>query len=71
MSGPLAGKPVGLYDIPASEFAGLSTRAYNALRRSGVSTTGELKRMTEEDIRGLRTIGEVGLEEVIRFRATL
>ena len=44
---------------------GLSTRAYNSLRRSGIDTLDKLSEMTLDDFVKARNIGRKSLEEII------
>lgn len=48
---------------------GLSTRSYNALRRGGISTLGELVKHTDADLLDLRWFGIGSLAEVSNMLA--
>ncbi len=50
-------------NMPIGEL-GLSIRTYNALRRTGISTVGELLELTEDEILSLRNFGPKSYEEV-------
>ena len=43
----------------------LSVRAYNCLRRAGIETTGQLEKMTHDDIYRIKYLGRKYAEEVI------
>ncbi len=49
--------------MPISEL-GLSIRTYNALRRTGIATVGQLLELTEEEILSLRNFGPKSYEEL-------
>ena len=51
-------------DMPISNL-GLSIRAYNGLKRSGIDTLGKLSEMTLDDFVKARNIGRKSLEEII------
>ena len=42
----------------------LSVRAFNCLKRAGINTTAELARMTDEDLRKVRNLGEGCIAEI-------
>lgn len=46
------------------EELGLSVRAYNSLKRAGVVTVGQLKKMKDEEIRNCRNMGSAAFEEI-------
>ena len=48
------------------ESIGLSNRATNALRRGGVHTVGALIQMSQRDIGGLRNVGVLSREEIMK-----
>lgn len=50
-------------DIPLDDLD-LSVRAYNCLRRAGKNTLGDIKKMTEAELMGVRNLGRRSLEEV-------
>ncbi len=43
---------------------GLSVRAYSSLRRSGISTVGQLKVIADEDLRNYRNMSNKAFEEI-------
>ena len=51
-------------DMPISNL-GLSIRAYNCLRRSGIDTLGKLSKMTYGDLMKIRNVGRKSLEEIL------
>ena len=55
--------PQALYDTPI-EALDLSPRAYNSLKRAGVSKVGEVLDMTEEDLLNVRNFGRKSLDEL-------
>jgi hypothetical protein len=57
------------YDTPI-EALDLSPRAYNSLKRAGVSKVGEVLEMTEEDLLYVRNFGRKSLDE-LRHRLIL
>ncbi|MCR5735054.1 MAG: AAA family ATPase [Lachnospiraceae bacterium] len=42
----------------------LSVRAYNCLRRAGIQTIGQLKKLTDEELMKVRNLGKTSFEEV-------
>ena len=42
----------------------ISTRAFNALRRSGINTLGQLTQLTESDLKKVRNLGPKCCEEI-------
>jgi DNA-directed RNA polymerase subunit alpha len=56
--------PAETYDTPL-EMLGLSTRTYNALRRSGITTIGHLLEIAEKDLSNMRNMGTKSVEEII------
>ena len=55
--------PQAVYDTPI-EALDLSPRAYNSLKRAGVSKVGEVLDMTEEDLLNVRNFGRKSLDEL-------
>src|SRR5438552_9544315 len=55
--------PQQVYDTPI-EALDLSPRAYNSLKRAGVSKVGEVLDMTEEDLLNVRNFGRKSLDEL-------
>jgi DNA-directed RNA polymerase subunit alpha len=55
--------PQVVYDT-AIEALDLSPRAYNSLKRAGVSKVGEVLEMTEEDLLNVRNFGRKSLDEL-------
>lgn len=47
------------------EVLGLSTRAHNALRRSGIHTVEKLLSCTQEELLGMRNLGKNTVEEIV------
>lgn len=43
---------------------GFSPRTFNALRKAGISTVGQLLRLSERELASLRSVGEKTLEEI-------
>lgn len=61
---PIAGTiPPQLQDMPI-EMLDLSARTYNCLKRSQITTVGQVLQMTEEELLGLRNFGQKSLEEL-------
>lgn len=56
-------QPVDGHDIPI-ETLGLSVRAYNCLKRSGLTTVGLVLEKSEEELLALRNFGEKSYEEL-------
>jgi DNA-directed RNA polymerase subunit alpha len=56
--------PAETYDTPL-EMLELSTRTYNALRRSGITTIGHLLEIAEKDLSNIRNMGTKSVEEII------
>jgi DNA-directed RNA polymerase subunit alpha len=52
-----------LNDMPI-EVLDLSSRTYNCLKRSQITTVGQLLQMTEEELLGLRNFGQKSLQEL-------
>jgi DNA-directed RNA polymerase subunit alpha len=58
-----AGIPAEAYDIPIEELE-LSVRAYNCLKRAGISKVGQVLEMTDDDILAVRNFGRKSLDEL-------
>ncbi|MEW6232648.1 MAG: DNA-directed RNA polymerase subunit alpha [Chloroflexota bacterium] len=56
--------PVRLYETPIEELD-LSVRAYNCLKRSGISKVGQILEMNEADLLAVRNFGRKSLEELM------
>ena len=62
---PLPPQPPPLPPDPTPlDVLGFSIRPYNALRRSDITSVGQLARMSDEEIRGVRNIGPKSLTEI-------
>ncbi|MBI2863445.1 MAG: DNA-directed RNA polymerase subunit alpha [Chloroflexi bacterium] len=55
--------PSKVYDVPIEDLD-LSVRAYNCLKRSGISKVGQVLEMSEEDLLSVRNFGRKSLEEL-------
>ncbi len=55
--------PQKVYDTPIEELD-LSVRAYNCLKRSGITKVGQVLTMNEEDLLAVRNFGEKSLNEL-------
>lgn len=55
--------PSKVYDVPIEDLD-LSVRAYNCLKRSGVTKVGQVLEMSEEDLLAVRNFGRKSLEEL-------
>jgi hypothetical protein len=55
--------PSRLQDTPI-EVLDLSSRTYNCLKRSQITTVGQLLQMSEEELLGLRNFGQKSLQEL-------
>jgi len=55
--------PSGLQDMPI-EVLDLSSRTYNCLKRSQITTVGQLLQMSEDELLGLRNFGQKSLQEL-------
>ena len=62
-------QPLSLDDTPLDAL-GLSTRAYNCLRRAGLRTVAEVAALSDEQLLGIRNLGVLTLAE-IREKLTL
>ncbi len=62
---PLAAStiPSKVYDIPIEDLD-LSVRAYNCLKRAGITKVGQVLEMSEDDLLGVRNFGRKSLEEL-------
>jgi DNA-directed RNA polymerase subunit alpha len=58
-----AQQPMDGHDTPI-EVLGLSVRAYNCLKRSGLTTVGLVLEKSEEELLALRNFGEKSYEEL-------
>ena len=57
-------KKVKVLEMPIEELE-LSVRSFNCLKRSGISTVGDLTNKTENDMMKVKNLGKKSLEEVI------
>lgn len=55
--------PQKIYDMPVEELD-LTVRAYNCLKRSGITKVGQVLTMSEEDLLAVRNFGEKSLNEL-------
>lgn len=55
--------PAKVYDTPVEELD-LSVRAYNCLKRSGITKVGQVLTMNEDDLLAVRNFGEKSLNEL-------
>jgi DNA-directed RNA polymerase subunit alpha len=55
--------PPKLYDTPIEDLD-LTVRAYNCLKRAGITKIGQVLEMTEDDLLGVRNFGRKSLEEL-------
>lgn len=55
--------PARLQDMPI-EVLDLSSRTYNCLKRSQITTVGQLLQMSEDELLGLRNFGQKSLQEL-------
>ncbi len=44
----------------------LSVRAYNCLKRAGINTIGDLRKMTPEEVNQIRNLGKKSLDEILQ-----
>ena len=56
--------PSKVYDVPIEDLD-LSVRAYNCLKRAGITKVGQILEMTEDDLLGVRNFGHKSLDELI------
>jgi DNA-directed RNA polymerase subunit alpha len=61
-AGPTA-IPQRLYEMPIEDL-NLSVRAYNCLKRAGITKVGQLLEMSEDDLLGVRNFGRKSLDEL-------
>ena len=57
------GIPTKLYDTPIEDLD-LTVRAYNCLKRAGITKVGQVLEMTEDDLLGVRNFGKKSLDEL-------
>jgi DNA-directed RNA polymerase subunit alpha len=55
--------PAKLYETPIEDLD-LTVRAYNCLKRAGITKVGQVLEMTEDDLLGVRNFGRKSLEEL-------
>jgi len=55
--------PTKLYDTPIEDLD-LSVRAYNCLKRAGITKVGQVLEMAEDDLLGVRNFGRKSLDEL-------
>jgi DNA-directed RNA polymerase subunit alpha len=55
--------PPRIFDMPIEELD-LTVRAYNCLKRSGITKVGQILTMSEEDLLAVRNFGEKSLNEL-------
>ena len=55
--------PQQIYDTPIEDLD-LSVRAYNCLKRAGITRVGQVLEMTEDDLLGVRNFGRKSLDEL-------
>src|SRR5207248_7150496 len=55
--------PAKLYDIPIEDLD-LTVRAYNCLKRAGITKVGQVLEMSEDDLLGVRNFGQKSLDEL-------
>jgi DNA-directed RNA polymerase subunit alpha len=60
--GPVA-IPQRLYEMPIEDL-NLSVRAYNCLKRAGITKVGQILEMSEDDLLGVRNFGHKSLDEL-------
>jgi DNA-directed RNA polymerase subunit alpha len=61
-AGPTA-IPQRLYEMPIEDL-NLSVRAYNCLKRAGITKVGQILEMSEDDLLGVRNFGHKSLDEL-------
>lgn len=59
----LSSIPAKVYDVPIEDLD-LSVRAYNCLKRSGITKVGQILEMNEEDLLSVRNFGRKSLDEL-------
>ncbi|HET9502394.1 MAG TPA: DNA-directed RNA polymerase subunit alpha C-terminal domain-containing protein [Hymenobacter sp.] len=62
--------PASAADAPLAT-ARLSTKTYNALLKSRITTIGQLCRLTLHDLKWLRNLGPKAQQEITAYRAAL
>lgn len=62
--------PQKIYDKPIEELD-LSVRSYNCLKRSGITTVGQILEMSEDDLLAVRNFGRKSLDELHERLAAL
>lgn len=55
--------PSKLYDVPIEDLD-LTVRAYNCLKRAGITKVGQVLEMSEDDLLGVRNFGHKSLDEL-------
>lgn len=55
--------PQRLYEMPIEDL-NLSVRAYNCLKRAGITKVGQILEMSEDDLLGVRNFGHKSLDEL-------
>jgi DNA-directed RNA polymerase subunit alpha len=55
--------PSKMYDIPIEDLD-LTVRAYNCLKRAGITKVGQVLEMSEDDLLGVRNFGRKSLDEL-------
>jgi DNA-directed RNA polymerase subunit alpha len=55
--------PAKLYDVPIEDLD-LTVRAYNCLKRAGITKVGQVLEMSEDDLLGVRNFGRKSLDEL-------
>jgi DNA-directed RNA polymerase subunit alpha len=55
--------PQRLYEMPIEDL-NLSVRAYNCLKRAGITKVGQILEMSEDDLLGVRNFGSKSLDEL-------
>jgi DNA-directed RNA polymerase subunit alpha len=55
--------PQRLYEMPIEDL-NLSVRAYNCLKRAGITKVGQILEMSEDDLLGVRNFGRKSLDEL-------
>jgi DNA-directed RNA polymerase subunit alpha len=55
--------PSGMYEVPIEDLD-LSVRAYNCLKRAGITRVGQVLEMNEDELLGVRNFGRKSLDEL-------
>jgi len=55
--------PQRLYEMPIEDL-NLSVRAYNCLKRAGITKVGQILEMSADDLLGVRNFGQKSLDEL-------